>query len=474
MRASPRRRARARARAPRTGAHRGRDSRRDGQRPVPGLDGVLPDFGRFTPLDWGLGVELKGAKAPHWSGTRTSPQTFGHFGGSGTFLWVDPERRVACAALTTESSATGPRTRGRPLSDAVLGSCSPVIDGHMTEPIIRLEGVSKRFGQQGRGQRRHIRCALGALHRLARPERLRQDDLDPLHARSRPRQPRGRSGAWLRDPRRRSCGAAARRRHRRGAALLSISVGQGGTSRLRPRSRPVMRAPGSTGRSSASISRRAAGPQGEGVLARHAAAARSRAQPPHRPRAADPRRAHERSRPGRHRGVPPHDPLVRRARGRTVFISSHLLDEVEKIADDIAIVQSGRLVLHGTVAELVAGGNTTLRIRVDAPDRAEAVLGAQLRDGGQARSRGKLDVSLERIDDESSIAITRALVEAGIGVAEVVQRERVARGAVPRDHRDRRPAGPGGTVVIARALPHDRRAAGSFIGRPAVRSRPSS
>ena len=57
-----------------------------------GLDGVLPDFGRFTPLDWGLGVELKGAKEGHWSGRLTSPRTFGHFGGSGTFLWVDPDR----------------------------------------------------------------------------------------------------------------------------------------------------------------------------------------------------------------------------------------------------------------------------------------------------------------------------------------------------------------------------------------------
>ena len=81
----------------------------------PGLDGVLPDFGRFSPLDWGLGVELKAAKAPHWSGTLTSPATFGHFGGSGTFLWVDPVAGVACAALTTRSSANGPRSRGRPV-----------------------------------------------------------------------------------------------------------------------------------------------------------------------------------------------------------------------------------------------------------------------------------------------------------------------------------------------------------------------
>src|SRR5205085_1030605 len=53
----------------------------------PGLSGVLPDFGRFDPNDWGLGVELKGTKDPHWSGSRTSPRTFGHFGGSGTLLW---------------------------------------------------------------------------------------------------------------------------------------------------------------------------------------------------------------------------------------------------------------------------------------------------------------------------------------------------------------------------------------------------
>ena len=58
----------------------------------PGLAGVIPDLGRFDPNDWGLGFELKGSKQPHFSGTLTSPRTFGHWGGSGTFLWVDPER----------------------------------------------------------------------------------------------------------------------------------------------------------------------------------------------------------------------------------------------------------------------------------------------------------------------------------------------------------------------------------------------
>jgi CubicO group peptidase (beta-lactamase class C family) len=86
----------------------------------PGLDGVLPDWGRFSPLDWGLGVELKGEKSPHWSGALTSPRTFGHFGGSGTFLWVDPERRVACACLTDRPFGPWAKTAWPRLSDDVV------------------------------------------------------------------------------------------------------------------------------------------------------------------------------------------------------------------------------------------------------------------------------------------------------------------------------------------------------------------
>ena len=85
-----------------------------------GLDGVLPEFGRFRPLDWGLGVELKGSKAPHWSGSRTSARTFGHFGGSGTFLWVDPETGLACACLTDREFGGWAKDAWPRLSDAVV------------------------------------------------------------------------------------------------------------------------------------------------------------------------------------------------------------------------------------------------------------------------------------------------------------------------------------------------------------------
>jgi CubicO group peptidase (beta-lactamase class C family) len=85
----------------------------------PGLTGVLPDYGRFDLLDWGLGVQLN-TDPPSWMGARTSARAFGHFGGSGTFLWVDPEPGVACAVLTTREFGEWAKEAWPRLSDAVL------------------------------------------------------------------------------------------------------------------------------------------------------------------------------------------------------------------------------------------------------------------------------------------------------------------------------------------------------------------
>ncbi len=64
------------------------------------LGGVIPGLGSYTPNPWGLGIEIRGEKSPHWTGTRNSPSTFGHFGGSGTMTWVDPTLDLALVALT--------------------------------------------------------------------------------------------------------------------------------------------------------------------------------------------------------------------------------------------------------------------------------------------------------------------------------------------------------------------------------------
>lgn len=66
----------------------------------PALAGLVPGVGRFDPCPWGLGTEVRGTKSPHWTGSRNSPATFGHFGGAGTLLWVDPGAEIACVALT--------------------------------------------------------------------------------------------------------------------------------------------------------------------------------------------------------------------------------------------------------------------------------------------------------------------------------------------------------------------------------------
>ncbi|MDQ3669787.1 MAG: beta-lactamase family protein [Actinomycetota bacterium] len=91
----------------------------------PGLIGVLPGFGRQEPSDWGLGFELRDAKSPHYTGTRNSPRTFGHFGGSGTFLWVDPEAGLACGCLTDREFDDWALDAWPTLSDAVLAQARP-------------------------------------------------------------------------------------------------------------------------------------------------------------------------------------------------------------------------------------------------------------------------------------------------------------------------------------------------------------
>lgn len=86
----------------------------------PGLAGVLPGFGSQRPNDWGLGFEIRDAKAPHWTGAANSPATFGHFGQSGTFLWVDPVRRISLVALTDRDFGDWSKSLWPALSDRVL------------------------------------------------------------------------------------------------------------------------------------------------------------------------------------------------------------------------------------------------------------------------------------------------------------------------------------------------------------------
>ncbi len=86
----------------------------------PDLAGVVPGFRLFDPCPWGLGVEIRGEKHPHWTGSANSPATFGHFGQAGSFLWVDPEARVVCAGLSDRPFGPWAARSWPVLADAVL------------------------------------------------------------------------------------------------------------------------------------------------------------------------------------------------------------------------------------------------------------------------------------------------------------------------------------------------------------------
>jgi CubicO group peptidase (beta-lactamase class C family) len=92
----------------------------------PGLKGVLPGYGHQNPNDWGLGFEIRTTKSPHWTGARSSPATFGHFGQAGTFLWVDPVAGAACTVLTDRAFGEWALPRWPELTDAVLAELAEI------------------------------------------------------------------------------------------------------------------------------------------------------------------------------------------------------------------------------------------------------------------------------------------------------------------------------------------------------------
>ena len=86
----------------------------------PGLAGVLPGFGSQRPNDWGLGFEIRDGKSPHWTGSLNSADTFGHFGQSGTFIWVDPAADLALVVLTDRDFGDWAYPLWPAISDEVL------------------------------------------------------------------------------------------------------------------------------------------------------------------------------------------------------------------------------------------------------------------------------------------------------------------------------------------------------------------
>ena len=105
------------------------------------------------------------------------------------------------------------------------------------------------------------------------------------------------------------------------------------------------------------------------------------------------------------------------AEGRTVLLSSHLLDEVEKICDEVAIVDQGKVVVQGSIAELAAGGKQTILIATSDEEQALAILSehrgvkSAIAEVQRHPRHAQAPIQLEAQDD-----ISRRLVLAGLAI----------------------------------------------------------
>jgi ABC-2 type transport system ATP-binding protein len=108
--------------------------------------------------------------------------------------------------------------------------------------------------------------------------------------------------------------------------------------------------------------------------------------------------------------------------GRTVFLSSHLLDEVERVCDAAAVVDRGRVVASGPIAELLRGGARTIAVGTDNPVRASAALAplpgvrAVTADATEVRVTAAPDGPSDR---ELVATIVRRLLDEGLAIDRV-------------------------------------------------------
>jgi ABC-2 type transport system ATP-binding protein len=102
--------------------------------------------------------------------------------------------------------------------------------------------------------------------------------------------------------------------------------------------------------------------------------------------------------------------------GRTVFLSSHLLDEVEKVCDAAAIVDGGRVLMQGTISEIATDGNLMVDVECSDHDAAVRALGGLPVLTAITRTADGLRLTVAGDDRRAIPGVTRALVAAGIDV----------------------------------------------------------
>ncbi len=100
--------------------------------PGPVCPASCPASAATTPATGGS-AEIRGQKSPHWTGKTNSPATFGHFGQSGSFLWVDPVANIAVAGLSEADFGPWAKQAWPALADAVLTVFGLTAFGHQPD-----------------------------------------------------------------------------------------------------------------------------------------------------------------------------------------------------------------------------------------------------------------------------------------------------------------------------------------------------
>jgi ABC-2 type transport system ATP-binding protein len=104
------------------------------------------------------------------------------------------------------------------------------------------------------------------------------------------------------------------------------------------------------------------------------------------------------------------------ASGRTVLVSSHLLSEVQQLADDVVIIANGRLIQQGPVEQVISGMSYGARVRVRTP-QADELAAALAATPGATVERG--DNGLLSVTGVEAPAVGRAALQAGVELHEL-------------------------------------------------------
>lgn len=109
--------------------------------------------------------------------------------------------------------------------------------------------------------------------------------------------------------------------------------------------------------------------------------------------------------------------------GKTVFLSSHMLNEVEQVCDQVAIINRGRVIEQGSVAQLLSGDSAHLRVQADPIETVLKILGERwpVERDTTSKERGWVRVTA---NPEEGPAVIQTLVKAGIRVYQVIYQKR--------------------------------------------------